>query len=151
MGRLTRSGDTLSDDGNGLDLGVVHRAPWWSWYTLREEAKLTTTSTSGCLAMALETSLVDGQQGLAAVPQYILLTNWPPKGVDDAGHGGGFSLADEVKIEHALDSSGLETVDEASGLLVEESVSRERAQRPAGSCEAADVVVGRREAGGRCH
>lgn len=29
------------------------------------------------------------------------------EGVDDAGHGRSFPLADEVEIQHALDGSGL--------------------------------------------
>lgn len=31
------------------------------------------------------------------------------EGVDDAGHGRSFPLADEVEIQHALDGSGLQT------------------------------------------
>jgi len=65
------------------------------------------------------------------------------EGVDDARYRGSRSLANEVEIEHALDGTWLETIDEASGLVVEEGVGREGAQRSARSSEAADVVVSR--------
>jgi hypothetical protein len=68
--------------------------------------------------------------------------------VDNTGNGGLGSLANEVEIEHALDGSGLKTVDEASRLVGEESVLRKRAQRSAGSRETLDVVVSRQAVGG---
>lgn len=63
------------------------------------------------------------------------------KGVDDAGNGGGGALADEVKVQHALDGTRLQTVDEASCLVVEEVAEVAGAQRARGSSEAGDVVV----------
>lgn len=89
--------------------------------------------------------LVDWQQSLTGSPVH-LADELTTEGVDDACNGGCLALADEVEIEHALDGSGLETVNKASCLFVEESVLSTRAQRSAWSCEAADVVVGR-EAG----
>ena len=74
------------------------------------------------------------------------------------GYGGAY--ADEVKIQHALDSPGLQTavvkrsarsiivepnhgnaLDEASRLIVEEIREMSRTQRPAWSLESGDVVV----------
>jgi hypothetical protein len=86
--------------------------------------------------------LVDGEEGLAGAPVH-LAHELTAKCVDDTGDGGGLAFADEVEIEHALDGSWLQTVDEASCLVVEEGVFSTRAQRTRGSSETADVVVGR--------
>jgi hypothetical protein len=83
--------------------------------------------------------------------------------IDDAGNGGLLALADEIEVEHALHSAGLQTavrmllelaprfrsccgllLDKASGLGVEESVCSRWAQWAAGSYETTDVVVGRK-------
>jgi len=87
--------------------------------------------------------LVDWEQSLAGSPVH-LADELSTEGIDDAGDGGGLALADEIEIEHALHSPRLEAVHKASCLVVEEGVLGTRAQRPAGSCEAADVVVGRK-------
>ena len=86
------------------------------------------------------------------------------EGVDDTSHGGSGPLADEVKVQHTLDGSGLHTtggelaripkpskpivysdssnlLDEASCLVVEESV-REGGEDPTRRVETGDVVVG---------
>lgn len=86
--------------------------------------------------------LVDWQQSLAGTPVH-LADELSAEGIDDAGDGRGLALADEVEIQHALHSPRLETVNEASCLVVEESVRRQRAQRAAGSSKALDLVVGR--------
>ena len=52
--------------------------------------------------------------------------------VDDTGHGRSGSLADKVKVEHALDGTRLKTVDETSCLGVKEEVFWQRAGRPGG-------------------
>ena len=52
--------------------------------------------------------LVDGQEGLAGAPVH-LAHELATKGVDDTGDGGRLALADKVKVEHALDSSRLQT------------------------------------------
>lgn len=93
------------------------------------------------LAHGLLRRLVDGQQGLAGAPVH-LADELTTEGVDDTGNRRGLALADEVEIQHALDGTGLETIDEASGLVIEESVRRKRAQRSAGSSETLDLVVG---------
>lgn len=70
--------------------------------------------------------LVDRQESFAGAPIPIVqvlvgLMAWRPscrvnihladelaaEGVDDAGHGGRASLADKIKVQHALDGSGL--------------------------------------------
>ena len=50
--------------------------------------------------------LVDGEESLAGAPVH-LADELATEGVDDTSDGGGRTLADEVKVEHALDSSGL--------------------------------------------
>lgn len=48
--------------------------------------------------------------------------------VDDTSNGGGGSLADEIEVEHALHGPRLETIDEASCLVVEEGAQMAGAQ-----------------------
>jgi hypothetical protein len=50
--------------------------------------------------------LVDGQESLARTPIH-LADELTTKGVDDAGYRRSLSLADEVKVKHALHSSRL--------------------------------------------
>ena len=88
------------------------------------------------------------------------------EGVDDTCYGGGFSLADEIKVEHTLDSSRLHTagecvswfdlfflegrrceagqnlLDKTSRLRVVESVDWFGAQRSTGSSKTLNIVVG---------
>ena len=108
--------------------------------------------------------LVDGEECLAGTPVH-LADELATKGVDDTSHGGSGPLADEVKVQHTLDSSGLHTTEtvvnhdipcqlcgpsdllyEASCLVVEESVG-ERREHTAGRVETGDVVVGRQVIG----
>jgi len=93
------------------------------------------------LADSLLGALVNGEKSLAGAPVH-LADELATEGVDDTGDRGNLSLADEVKVKHALDSLGLQTVDETSRLGVEQSVRRSRAQCSAGGSEAGDVVVG---------
>ena len=86
--------------------------------------------------------LVDWQQSLAGTPVH-LAHELTTECVDNTGNGGSCALADEVEVEHALDSSWLQTVNEASCLVVEEGVFGTRRERSAGSCESLDLVVGR--------
>lgn len=98
------------------------------------------------LLHGLLSRLVDGQQSLAGTPVH-LANELATECVDDTGNRGLGALADEVKVQHALNGSGLETVDKASSLVGEKSVLGERAQWPARSRETLDVVVGREAAG----
>jgi len=52
--------------------------------------------------------LVDGKKGLAGAPIH-LADELTAKSVDDAGNGRSGSLANEIEIEHALDSLWLHT------------------------------------------
>lgn len=63
------------------------------------------------------------------------------KSIDYAGHRGSCSLADEVKVEHALDSPWLKAVDQASCLVVEEGADVTGTQWARWSGEARDVVI----------
>jgi hypothetical protein len=139
-------GHTLSDDGNGLDLGELHELHGGGVDTPRG-GKVNDGIDVGVLGHGLLDVLVDGEQGLAGAPVH-LADELAAKGVDNAGDGGGLALADEVEVKHALDGTGLEAVDEASGLVVEEGMGGVRAQGAGGRGEAADVVVGGEAAAG---
>jgi hypothetical protein len=93
--------------------------------------------------------LVNRKQSLAGAPVH-LADELTAKCVDDASNRGSFAFADKVEVEHALNSSWLETVNKASCLVVEESMFSTRAQRTAGSCKTADVVVGRKTCSWSC-
>lgn len=138
--------DTLSNDSNGLNLGVLHKLHGGAVDTSRG-SEVDDNVNVGVLLHSLVNLLVDGQQSLAGSPVH-LADELTAESVDNTGNGGLGSLANEVEIEHALDGSGLKTVDEASRLVGEESVLRKRAQRSAGSRETLDVVVSRQAVGG---
>lgn len=86
-------------------------------------------------------ALVNWKQGFASSPVH-LADELSAEGVDDARNGWCGSLADEIEIKHALHSSWLKAVHEASCLVMEESVLCARAQWPTWGGEASDVVVG---------
>jgi hypothetical protein len=132
--------DTLSNDGNGLDLRVLHELHGALEDGTRR-SKVDNSVNIVVLADGLLGALVDGEKSLAGAPVH-LADELATKGVDDTGDRGNLSFADEVKVKHALDSLGLQTVDETSRLGVEQSVRRSRAQRSAGGSEAGDVVIG---------
>lgn len=90
--------------------------------------------------------LVNWQQSLAGSPVH-LADELTAECVNDTCNGGGFSLADEIEVEHALYGSWLETINKTSRLVVEECVFGAWAQRSAGCCKTADVVVGRKTSG----
>lgn len=138
--------DTLSNNSNGLDLRVLHKLHGGAVDT-SGRSKVDDNVDIGVLAHCLVNLLVDGQQSLAGSPIH-LADELTTESVDDTGDRGLRALADEVEIEHALDGSGLKTVDEASRLVGEESVLGKRAQRSAWSRETLNVVVGRQAAGG---
>jgi len=48
------------------------------------------------------------------------------KGVDNTGNGRGLPSTDEIKVQHALDSFGLQSVDESTRILIEEFVLESR-------------------------
>jgi len=93
------------------------------------------------LGHCLLNALVNWEESLAGSPVH-LADELATESVDDTGNGWGSALADEIEIQHALDGSWLETIDKASGLVVEESTISVWAQRSAWSSETADVVVG---------
>src|SRR5277367_2555189 len=51
------------------------------------------------------------------------------KGVDNTGNGWSLPSTDEIKIQHALDSFGLQSVDESTRILIEEFVLESRELR----------------------
>lgn len=140
MGLAYSLWDTLGDNGNRPNLGVLHELHGGLVHTARR-SKVDNGIDVSVLGHGLVYALVDWEKGLAGSPVH-LADELSTESVDDARNGGCGALADEVEIEHALDGSWLETVHEASRLVVEESVLSTRAQRPAGSSKAADVVVG---------
>ena len=134
-------GNTFSNDGNGLDLRVLHELDGGAVDT-SGGSKVDNGVNVRVLGHGLVDLLVDGQQGLAGSPVH-LADELSTEGVDNTSNGGGLALADEVEIQHALDGSGLQTIDEAACLLMEKGVLRKRAQWPTGSRETLDLVVGR--------
>lgn len=84
---------------------------------------------------------VDGEEGFLCTP-VELLDVVTSEGVDHGGDRRRLSSAREVEIEHALDGSGLETVDKRSGGLVEGPV-RGSSGGIGGGVESDDVVSGR--------
>lgn len=133
-------GDTLSDDGNSLDLRVFHELHGALEDGTRR-GKVDNSVNLTVLGDSLVGALVDREKSLAGAPVH-LADELTTESVDDTGDRGNLSLADEVKVEHALDGLGLQTVDETSRLGVEELVGGGRAQCSAGGREASDVVVG---------
>lgn len=132
--------NTLGNDRNGSDLWVLHQLHCRLVDGSRG-SKVDNGINIGVLGHRFLNRLVDWEESLAGSPVHFgdeLAT----ESVDDAGNGWSFTLADEVEIQHSLDSSWLETVDEASGLVVEESLLMARAQWPGWSSEATDVVIG---------
>jgi hypothetical protein len=134
-------GDTLCNDGNRSDLRVLHQLHGGAVDTSRGSEVHHCVHVT-VLLHRLAHTLVDGEQGLACAPVH-LAHELTTESVDDTCHGWGLSLADEVEVQHALHGSWLESVDEASGLVVEEGVFSTRAQRATGRRETSDVVVGR--------
>lgn len=130
---------TLSNDSNGLDLGVLHQLHGGAVDT-SGGSKVDDNVDILVLGHGLAYVLVDGEQCLAGSPVH-LADELATESIDDTRHGGGLTLANEVEIQHALDGSGLHSVDEASGLVVEKSVFSTWAQRSAGSLETSNVVI----------
>lgn len=123
--------NTLGDNGNGLDLRVLHQLESRAVDGTRR-GKVDNDINVGMLGHGLLDLLVDGEEGLAGAPVHFA-DELTTKGVDDAGDRGSLALADKVKVQHALDGTGLQTVDETSSLVVEEGVLGKRAARTAGS------------------
>ena len=158
----TALGDTLGDDGDGADLGAVHQLHGGG-VDGTGGGEVDDSVNVGVLGHGLLDILVDGKEGLAGAPVH-LADELATEGVDDTGHRGGGTLANEVKVEHALHGSGLHataelvnircctaggaveySLYEASCLVVEKGVVKGR-EGTAGRVEAGDVVVGRLDA-----
>lgn len=138
--------DTFSNNGNGLDLRKLHKLHGGA-IDGTGGRKVDHSVDIAVLGHGLLNVLVDWEQGLAGSPVH-LAHELASECVDDTSNRGGFSLADEVEIQHALDGSWLETVNEASCLVVEKCVLGAGAQRSTWGSKSANVVVGvGREAG----
>jgi hypothetical protein len=136
--------NTLSDDGNRPDLGLVHKLESRAVdgtgrgkvYDLLMLARVldahygaTHGVNVGVLFARLVNLLVDGEKGLRRSPVH-LGDELSSEGVDDSCYGRSLALADEVEIQHSLACLGLQSVDEGSRLGVEQSVLRGRRARP---------------------
>jgi len=93
----------------------------------------------GVLLGGLSDGSVDGEEGLLCTP-VELLDVVTSEGVDHGSDRGSLPSAREVEVEHSLDSSRLETVNEGSSGLVEGSVGR--SSGGGGGVESNDVVSG---------
>ena len=102
-------GDTLGNDGNGLDLGVLHQLHGRAVDTARGR-KVDDNVHIRVLGHGLINSLVDGQERLAGSPVH-LADELTTEGVDDASYRGCLALADEVEVEHALHGTRLEAAE----------------------------------------
>lgn len=166
----------LGNDGNGFDLRALHQLHGGTV----DGAGRREVDDGVDIRMfrhGFGDVLIDGKEGLVGAPVPVTVSVWhctaggrrsahltdelAAKGVDDTSNGGGGPLADEVEVEHALDSSGLHTAApvnknwriaigadilyEASCLVVEEGVGEGR-EHATGGVEASDVVVGRLQA-----
>lgn len=98
-------GDTLGNDGNGADLGEVHQLHGGA-VDGTGGSEVDDGVNVRVLGNGLLDVLVDGKKGLAGAPVH-LADELTAEGVDDTSHGGGGTLADEIKVEHALHGSGL--------------------------------------------
>lgn len=168
-GRTHPLGNTLGDNGNGLDLGAFHQLHGRG-VDGAGRGEVDDGVNIGVLRHGLGNVLVDGEESLAGapVPEKIsgdhqagvcnvhLADELATKSIDDTSNGRSGSLADEVEVEHALDGPGLhatalvrlnggvvttDLLDEASCLVVEEGVG-ERREDAAGRAETGDVIVG---------
>lgn len=131
--------NTLGNDTDGLDL--------------REREDLEGRSVDGSgrcevdndvnvrvLLDGLTDGSVDGKESFLGTP-VELLNVVATEGVDHSGDGRNLSTTREVKVEHALDGTGLETEDERPSVIVERSEPRSSA-RDGLSVEPDDLVVG---------
>lgn len=109
--------DTLSDESNGLDLLVLQA--------------LQSTRVNGSRAGEVDDDVdvrvlrdgllqagVDGEESLLGTPVEFLDVV-ATEGVDHSSDGGGLTTAGVVEVQHTLDSTGLETVDEGAGVGIE--------------------------------
>jgi hypothetical protein len=83
---------------------------------------------------------VDREESLLGSP-VGLLDVVATKGVDRGSDGGGLTTAREVEVEHALDGTGMETVDEGAGVGIERPEPESAALGDLG-LEVNDVVGG---------
>jgi hypothetical protein len=115
--------DTLSDESNALDLVAVAEQD------LHGASQNTATGSEvdnnvdvGVLGDSLGDAGVDGEEGLLGSP-VELLDVVSTEGVDHSSNRRRRASAGVVKVEHALDGTGLETVHERTGSLIEGAVS----------------------------
>jgi hypothetical protein len=99
------------------------------------------------LGHSLVYTLVDGEECFTGSPVH-LADELTAKCVDNTGHRRRSTLANEVEVQHTLDSSWLQAIDEASCLVVEECVLCARAQWSTGSSETANIVIHRQSPAG---
>lgn len=152
-------GNTLGNNGDGADLGVLHQLHGGGVDGARR-GEVDNGVNVGVLGHGLLNILVDGKESLAGTPVH-LADELTTEGVDNTRYGRSGALADEIEIEHALHGSGLHTTDvslvshvevvgaeshdllhEASCLVVEKAVLGGR-EDTARRGKAGDVVVGR--------
>ena len=154
--------DTLSDDGNGLDLRELHELHG-GLENGTGRGEVDDSVDVGVLGHGVGSGLVDREESLGGAPVH-LADELAAEGVNDTSDGRLLALADEVEVKHALDGLGLHSavaivsgilgvlytfcnegnlLDETSCLGVEELVVGLRSECSAGRGEACDVVVGR--------
>ena len=130
--------DTLSNYTDRLDLGIGEDVES-SGVDRSGRSKVDNNVDVRVLLDRLSDRGVHRQEGLLGAP-VELLDVVATEGVDHGSDRRGFAAAGEVKVEHALDGSWLQTEDEGAGSLVEGT--EPGASTVLSVAEADDVVVG---------
>jgi len=108
--------DTLSNDGNGLDLRELHELHG-GLVDGTGRGEVDNGVDIGVLGHGVGSGLVDREESLGGAPVH-LADELAAEGVDDTGDGRLLALADEVEVKHALDGLGLHSaVAIVSGIL----------------------------------
>jgi len=114
--------NTLGNDSNSLNLRVLKELQGGGVDGTRR-SKVDNNVNIGVLGHGLLNLLVDGEESLLSTPVH-LGNELTTERVDHTSNRGGLSLADEIKVKHALAGTGLEAVDKGTSLVVEELVGK---------------------------
>jgi hypothetical protein len=110
-------GNTLSDESNGLDLRVLKALEGARVYTTAG-SKVDDNIDVRVLGSSILDAGVDRKESLLGSP-IELLDVVTTEGVNHGSDGRACTTAGVVKVKHALDGTGLETIDEGAGTGVE--------------------------------
>lgn len=132
--------DALGNEGDGLDLRELERLERRLVDRARRR-KVDDDVGVGALGDGLLHRLEHGEERLLGAP-VELLDVVPAEGVDHGGDRRDLATARKVKVEHALDRTRLETVDDRARVLVKGAVPRAALGRVNLVLEVDNVVLG---------